>query len=37
VFEAFRPGCFRHVGIEASAAELAVSAFDGAVVDDVIA
>ena len=37
VFESFEPGCFRHLGIKASAAEPAVSAFDGAGVDDVIA
>ena len=35
VFESFKSGYFRHLGIEASDAELAVSAFDGAVVADV--
>jgi hypothetical protein len=37
VFESLKPGCFRHLNIEASIAEPAVSAFDGAAVDDVIA
>jgi hypothetical protein len=37
MLETFQPGSIRYFGIEASAAELPVSPFDGAVVDDVVA
>lgn len=37
VFESFQPGCLCHLGVEASAAEPAVSPLDGAVVDEVVA
>ena len=37
MFESFQPGCLCHLRVEASAAEPAVSPFDGAVVDDVVA
>ena len=37
MLEPFQAGSLRYFGIEASAAELPVSPFDGAVVDDVVA
>jgi hypothetical protein len=36
MLEPFQSGSLRYFGIEASAAELPVSPFDGAVVDDVV-
>ena len=37
MLEPFQPGSVRYFGIEASAAELPVSPFDGAIVEDVVA
>ena len=37
VFESCQPGCFRDFLVEALATEMSISAFDGAVVDDVVA
>ena len=37
MFESFQPGYLSHLGVEAAAAELPVSPFNGAVVDDVVA
>ena len=37
VFESCQPGCFRDFLVEVLATEMSISAFDGAVVDDVVA
>ena len=37
VFESCQPGCFRDFLVEALATEMSISAFNGAVVDDVVA